>query len=121
MARTAITVTTLGKNGNVNPPATTSVDTTNGHKVTPTGPVENLVLIIAATDTAARNYTIVAGDNPPAVAAGQGNLVLSLNNTTHWVGPLESSRFLQSDGTISIDVATGATGTITAVQLPKTV
>jgi len=64
--------------------------------------------------------TIVAGDNPPAGAAGQGNLTKSMAQNETWVlGPLSSARFLQSDGTLQIDLAASFAGEVTAYYIPE--
>lgn len=123
MARTAVTVNTLSPNASVAAPTTTAIDPTNGHYVACPGPLEELFIIIGATYAGSKNYTFLAGDNPPAFNAGQGNLVVAANNTTKWVGPFTSARFVQSgaeSGYLHIDVESGATGTIAAVYVPRT-
>lgn len=69
-------------------------------------------------------FTILAGDNPPAQRAGLGNLAtVCAQNVTKLVGPLETARFIQSDGKISVTTAP-ASGTIAATircyKFPKT-
>src|ERR1700704_5567549 len=40
------------------------------------------------------NVTVKAGTQPPAIAAGQGDLVVAVAaNATVWIGPIESGRF----------------------------
>lgn len=60
-----------------------------------------------------------AGDNPPALAAGQGDLaVIVAFGTVQLIGPFESGRFLQNDGSMMIE-STTTTGTITALRVPR--
>lgn len=119
MARTAVTVTELVPNGSVADPATTAIDPTNGHVISGAN-LEELYLRINATFAGAKNYTIKAGANPPALEAGQGDLVIAINNAVKVVGPFSSQRFAQKDGSLNVDVEAAATGTIAAVHVPRT-
>lgn len=120
MARTAVTVNTLTANTAVEATDTTA-DTTNDHVVSGV-PCEELILRFANTNGSDRVATILAGDNPPADAAGQGDLAVTVPATTgvRWVGPLSSARFVQSDGTVLIDLAASFAGTVTAYRVPRT-
>lgn len=121
MARTAVTVTTLTANTAQAEPAGTTADPTNDHIVEGV-PLEELVLRIANTNGSDRVATILAGDNPPALSAGQGNLEITVPATSgvRWVGPLSSARFAQADGSLHIDLATSFAGTVTAYRIPRT-
>lgn len=123
MARTAITVSALSYNAALARPAGTNADTSNGHSVTVTGPATRLLIVVKHTAASSKNITIVAGDASPADAQGQGGLVVACaaGNVTavEKVIAVTSDRFIQSDGTISIDLESGFTGTIAAIQLPK--
>ena len=124
MARSAITYTDLTANTAVADVAGTNVDATNSNTIAKAVP-ERTILRITNTTASTKTVTIKAGStNPPAVAGGLGDLVVSLtagNVTTQvaFVGPLDSSRFLQADGSLSLDVAASMTGTITAFRVPK--
>lgn len=85
------------------------------HTFTPTVPLDRVLFRL--TDTGGGgNVTFNAGDTNPAQSAGQGNLVIAVaNGVTSWVGGLESARFMQDNGTISITDA--ANTTITAFQI----
>lgn len=123
MARTAVTVNTLTANATTALPTPTTADTTNDHSVTlPAGAcLEEIVIFIKQTDASARIATIKAGDNPPADAAGQGDLTKSMAQNETWiVGPLTSARFLQDDGTLNIDLAASFAGEVTAYWIPRT-
>lgn len=123
MARTAVTVTALAYNTALARPAGTNADTSNGHSVAVSGPATRLLLVVKHTASGAKNLTVKAGDASPADAQGQGDLVVAFaaGNVTavEKVITVTSDRFIQNDGTISIDLESGFTGTIAAIQLPK--
>lgn len=115
MARTAVTVTQLVANSEVASPAGTTVDPTNGHSISG-APLSELMLEINSTFAGAKTFTVKAGVGP---TAANGDLVVSLNNATGLVGPFESDRFGQADGSLWVDVAASATGTIKAFHMPR--
>lgn len=123
MARTAVTVTSLAKNTGTAEAAGTTADTTNDHVITlPAGiNSEHILIRLANTNGSDRVATILAGDNPPALSSGLGNLDVTVPATSGvmWVGPLESARFQQDDGTILVDLAASFAGTVTAYSIPK--
>ena len=121
MARTAVPVTVLTANTFVADPAGTTADPTNDHSIDPGRvPLGEIVLRIKQTDVSARVATIVAGDNPPALEAGLGDLTKSMAQNEVWfVGPLTSGRFIQSDGLLHIDLAASFAGTVTAFRIPR--
>lgn len=122
MARTAVAYSTLVGNGSLDDPAGTALDITNDHVINAALP-ERTLLRVTNTHGSAHVITVKAGDYPPALAAGQGDLTKSIAATTGvaWLGPFESGRFLQSNGTLEIDVEAAHTGTITAFKLPRAV
>jgi hypothetical protein len=69
-----------------------------------------------ATGSAA-NIVVLAGSQPSAQSSGLGSLTVSVAATTgvQWVGPLDSSRFQQPDGSLLIE--TSAVLTVTAFTL----
>lgn len=122
MATTTIHVTTLGLNAATADPAGTAIDASKVGVVTPTKPTRKVALRITNTTAAQKVITIKAGDNPPADAAGQGDLALTFaagdsTPVTKWV-VLEAARFLQNDGTILLEYAASTTGSVEAFQLP---
>lgn len=120
MPRTAVTVTNLSKTGATIRPAGTTADPTNDHVISVDFPLEELVIEFTQTDATARAFTINAGDNPPALSAGQGSITQSVaQNAVYYVAGLESGRFLQSDGTLEIDLAASFAGTIRAYRVPR--
>lgn len=122
MARTAVTYTTVPGNTGLAQPAGVAVDVANGH-VIENAECERTLLRVTNTAGTDKVVTIKAGDYPPALAAGLGDLAVTVAATSgvQFIGPFESGRFLQNDGSLHIDLATGHTGTITALKLPKAV
>ncbi len=123
MADTTVHVTTLSKNAVTANPTGTAIVHANDHVITPTKPIRDIFIRIKHTTHGAKTATIVAGDTPPALAAGQGDLEVALGDATsgdieYFVGPLEAARFLQKNGTIVVKFASSTTGNIEAFQLP---
>jgi len=124
MARTVVTVTSLPAGTATAESAGTTADPTNDHYIAAsalTFPLEELMLVFKNTNGTDRVATIVAGDNPPAANAGQGNLAITVPATSGVmvVLGLESARFLQNDGTLNIDLATSFAGTVHAYQIGR--
>jgi hypothetical protein len=127
MARTALAVTPLNPNTSTAQPAGV-VGITDGHlidtnlrtKINDDTKPEHLLLRVTIA-TATTTVTIKAGDYPPALAAGLGDSVNSLAVGSHFIGPFESGRFLQSDGQVHIDYSTPANVTIAALRVPRNV
>jgi hypothetical protein len=89
--------------------------------ITPTGPLEEMVIEISNTYAGAIVPVVKAGANPPASSAGLGDLTLTTLANTSGRGilpPLESARFLQANGTLRIDFPANAAGYIIAMQKP---
>ena len=104
-------------------PTATAVDPTNGHVVSPgSTPLEEVLIVVNNTFAGTKVVTIKAGANPPALSAGQGDLAVTCAASTNGIpiGPLESARFLQADGTLNIDCAASMTGTIVVYRLGRT-
>ena len=113
MPRTALPITTATSTGAA--PTATAVDPTNGHVITVgTTPLEELFIVVNNTFAGTKAVTVKAGANPPALSAGQGDLTVTCAASTNGIpiGPLESARFIQADGTVNIGLAASMTGTI---------
>ena len=96
----------------------TAINVSNGAKVTPTNKCSSLLLRVSNTITnATKTVTIAAGDNPPSARAALGALTLTVPASGDIVTTIESARFMQDDGTISLDFGAGMTGYVWAVQL----
>lgn len=124
MARTAIAPRALTKNGNLNAATgTTTIDSTlvsNGATVTAAEP-ERMLIRVANTEGSTNTLTVKAGTSAAALRSGQGDLVVTVAATTgvQYIGPLESDKYLQSDGSVSLDFETGMTGSIEVLLLPR--
>lgn len=113
-----IPLSTLVPNSLLAGPAGTAAGATNVVS-TENVPLEEVVLRVVTT-TATTVATVKAGDYPPALSAGQGDLAVSCPVGTTFIGPFTSARFVQNDGTLNVDSATAANQTITAFKLPRT-
>ena len=64
----------------------------------------------------AATVTVLAGSQPSAISSGQGPVTYSVPATsTAWVGPFDSSRLQQPDGSLLVE--TSAALTITAFNI----
>lgn len=120
MATTQIPYSNLVPNGSIAQPAgtTTVVAPTDNMQISNAFP-ELTVLRVVNTGVQ-QDITIKAGAHPPALAAGQGDLVVTVPATTgaRFIGPFESGRFVQADGSMLIEAETGD-ATITAFRIPR--
>lgn len=126
----------------------TAVDNTNGMSVPITttgipagGNLDRLILLVLNTNGTGRTITIRGATSDggaaktgagsgsgaaftyPAFEGGKGDLTSSAMTATTGLGvfgPFEVARFLQPDGTMSIDFS-GATGFIAALLLPRSI
>ncbi len=118
-----IVLTPLVANGKVTAPSALAITADNTYQAVPTNRVQmEQVLLQVVVATAPTTVTIKAGTQPLAIASGQGDLVFTnLAVGTHFVGPLESGRFQQNDGTLQIKAATAANVSVAALQHPRSV
>ncbi len=125
---TSVTLNVLTENVAKNDVAESVLDTGTAAvtiPLTPDGDTHNILLKFENTAAAADKMTvaILAGDNPPAFQAGLGDLSIELAQNEIDYAVIESARFMQSDGTISIKSTPAASKTqtlkITAIKLPK--
>jgi hypothetical protein len=121
MPRDAVAVTALASGAATATPAGVAVNTTNGATIGAIGDGSRVVVRVTNTHTATHIVTFKAGVNPPALRAGLGDLEVSLLKETDVLVVLETARFVQADGTINVDYATGLTGAISVLKIPKSV
>lgn len=124
---TAITVTDLTANAVTTRPTGDALDT-GTVAVTLAAAIggKGSRVILEVTNTAAANLVaeVAAGDDPPAQNAGIGALTSAniAQNAVIYMGPFETGRFGQNDGSLSVTF-TPASGTIAATircyRLPK--
>jgi hypothetical protein len=119
-------VATLDLNGDNDYVIDTGVGTAivhaNTHVITPTGRLEDGILMVQNTFNGAKNVTVLAGDDPPAFSMGQGNLVVKVADgdasyAAVAIKNLESARFLQNNGTLRVTVETAMTGFMYWLQI----
>ena len=128
MAITALPINNFVANGSLADPTGVAISSGAANRgqvpSVPTPPAkvnakpELLLLRVANASGGAANVIVKAGAYPPALASGQGDLTVSApNSATTWLGPFESGRFLQADGSVLVETA--ATMTITAFGFPR--
>ena len=127
MAKAALAYNNLVSNSNLaDPTGTASVaGAGNGFSIPDVSPnrrqslPEFTLLRVANASGGSGTISVLPSTNPPNVAGGQGALTVTVaNSTTQWVGPFESNRFIQSDG--SLQVETSVVMTVTAFRVPAT-
>jgi len=77
------------------------------------------LLLLFEADASGDTVTILAGDNPPAVRQGLGNITVVLAASDARLVPVEAARFLQDDGTIRATCTDNGT-LCAAFILPRT-
>ncbi|MFI6814434.1 hypothetical protein ACIBG7_18630 [Nonomuraea sp. NPDC050328] len=118
MPRTAVPYSNLVPNGTLADPAGTAVTAGagNGGQITKSEPERTLLRVVCGGTGG--NFTLLKGANPPAIAAGQGDYVEALTaSAVEWLGPFESGRFLQADGSLVFE--TSQAMTVTAFKVPR--
>jgi hypothetical protein len=124
MPRTAVTPRALVANGGLNgATGATTIDSTlvtNGVVINSAEP-ERTLIRVTNTEGSTNVVTVRAGDNPPAHAAGQGDITVTVAATSgvQFLGPFESGRVLQNNGSMEIDFESGMTGAIDVLLLPR--
>jgi hypothetical protein len=114
--------------------AGTAIDVTNGMYVDLTTTAvpsangsEDLLLYITNTAGSTKTVTVKAGVGGgvtpgAAIRSGLGDFVtgnLSATTGTAFIGPFDSTRFMQSNGRIYLDFAASMTGNIWALLIPS--
>jgi len=126
MARAALAYSSLAPNSNLADPTgvATVAGAGNGLQVPDISPnrrqsVPELTLLrVANASGGSGTVTVKAGTNPPSLAAGVGDLTVTVaNSATQWLGPFESGRFIQTDGSIIIE--SSVVMTVTAFKVPR--
>ncbi|GIE35907.1 hypothetical protein Ait01nite_089520 [Actinoplanes italicus] len=122
MPRTAVAYSNLVANGGLTTPAGTAVSSGagNGGQVANAAPEETVIRLSNASGGAG-TVTLLAGSYPPAIAAGLGNATAFSvgNGSSAYIGPFESGRFLQADGSLIFETSVAMTAT--AFRVPRAV
>jgi hypothetical protein len=116
----ALVLTETVPNGRIAEPTPVVLTTDNTYQSVPIARIsseEILLKVVVATATTL--VTLKAGSQPLAIASGQGDLALSLTVGSHILGPFDSSRFIQNDGSLSIKAATAANVTAYALHVSR--
>lgn len=116
MARAAIAVNDLDANEAIEATAT-NIDATNHHSLTADN-VDDLILVVHNTTVSEKDVTILAGTSSAALRSEIGALIVPITASETRYIRLETARFLQADGTISVDIEAAMTGTLYAIN-PK--
>ncbi len=114
MATTAVAYSNLVANGGLTSPSGTSVSSGagNGGEIANAVPEETIIRVSNASGGSG-TVTVLAGDYPPALAAGLGNATAFTvaNGATAYLGPFESGRFLQDTGSLIFETSVAMTAT----------
>ena len=104
-----------------------AIDKANHHSIAAGSNFKRMIILVhisAGTGTGG-DVTLKAGTAHPAFRYGLGDLAIGGDvtaNEEHVIGPIEPARYLQSDGTIHLDITdtsnTDIAGTIEAYALP---
>ena len=121
MPRDVVAVTALASGAATATPAGVTINTTNGATLAAIGDGSRVVVRVTNTHTSDHIITFKAGVNPPALRRGLGDLAETVVKETDVLFVLETARFAQADGTILVDYATGFTGKISVLKIPKAV
>lgn len=123
MAIKTVAVTSLVSGEAATLPETTALNgATDTINITGGANADRLLLILNNTTAATKKFTIKAGTtNPPAVRKGLGDLVVTMLEKSQQLIVVESARFANPDGTISLSFEASSTGFLSAVKLPKAV
>lgn len=118
MARTAVAYSLAVFGGSLADPAGTSCASGAGNGGQIAAPAFPELTFLRVVATTAGNVVIKAGAQPLAPSSGQGDLTVAVGtSSTVWVGPLESARYEQPDGSLIFE--TTQTMVVTAFKVPR--
>lgn len=121
MPRTSITPTLFGANAGTTPVATTIDGTlvTAGVSIAARHNGGKLLIRITNTHGADHIATIPAGDDPPAFQSAAIAVSVPATTGVRYIGPLDSAKVAQDDGTVYVDFVTNHAGVIEVYELPQ--
>lgn len=119
MARTALTLTPLVVNASVTDPAGTATTAGAGNGVSIAQSIPEQIILRVSNGTAGTGtVSVVNGVYPSAQSGGQGPLTVSIAAAgVAWLGPFESARFGQADGSLYVD--SSVVMTVTAFKVNR--
>lgn len=118
MPRANVPYSNLVPNGSLADPTGTALTAGagNGGQIAKAEPEKTVLRVVCGATGG--NFTLLKGAYPPALASGQGDYVEALGaNGVEWLGPFESGRFLQADGSLVFE--TSQSMTVTAFKVPR--
>ena len=117
MARVTLTPTPLVPNGGVSDPSGTASTAGAGNGFTvPYQGGKSLYFRVSNASGGTGTVSVLAGSQPLAPSSGQGPVTISVTTAgTSWLGPFESARVSQPDGSLSVE--TSVIMTVTAFTL----
>lgn len=118
MARTPVAYSNLVPNGSLADPAGTALaaGAGNGGQIAKAEPEKTVLRVVCGATGG--NLVLLKGAYPPALASGQGDYTEALlANAVEWLGPFDSSRFLQADGSLIFETTQAMT--VTAFKVPR--
>lgn len=122
MATTAVPYSNLVANGGLTTPAGTALvaGAGNGGQIAGCVPEETIIRVSNASGGSG-TVTVLAGDAPPALARGLGNATAFTvaTGSSAYLGPFESGRFIQDDGSLIFECSVVVTAT--AFRVPRAV
>jgi len=129
MSRTTLSYTIWTENNVTNLPSGTNADASNGMNIpvpkvsTPgaTDAIDRLMLYVSNGDSADHTVTVRGGTGTAAsTRGGTGDLAVTVSHTAGggWIGPLETNRFAQNDGSVNVDFSSATSSQITAYMWP---
>ena len=119
MARVALTINTLPVNSTLaDPTGTASVaGAGNGLQVAASTP-ELTLFRVANASGGTGTASVLAGTQPSAIASGQGPVTVTVaTGGTAWLGPFESARLMQADGSLILE--SSVVMTVTAFKVNR--
>lgn len=109
MARATLNPTALVANGSVADPSGTASVAGSGNGFTiPAGtvPQDKVFLRVNNGGGSSATVTVLAGSQPSALSSGVGPVTVTVAAAgTQWVGPFDTSRLQQPDGSLAIETS----------------
>ncbi|UFS59478.1 hypothetical protein [Subtercola endophyticus] len=106
MARVTLTPTALTAAGIADPAGTASVAGAGNGFTLPSQGSSVVFLRVANASGGSGTVSLLAGAGTAAISAGQGPILITVANSgTQWVGPFESARHAQADGSYAIETS----------------
>lgn len=96
-----------------------AIEATGGNLVEGANGLDRAFLLVENSTAGAKHIKIAAGENPPSLRKGLGELDVECAEKTLTIIPLDSSRHLDKSGNLVMTVTAATTGKIALVVLKK--